>query len=156
PSEYTTVELPLIAQLQTLGWHYLGGDIYVPSFTERETFHEILLRKRLSTALKRINLTDAGQPWLDDSRINDAISRLEHSGTHKLMEANRIALALLLSGTQVEGDPHLHQGKTQTIHYLDFEHIERNDFLVINQFRVDIPGTQNYIVPDIVLFVNGI
>ena len=42
---------------------------------------------------------------------------------------------------------------------MDFEHPARNDFLVINQFRVDPPwatGNRGYIVPDLVLFVNGI
>ncbi|MCK4787299.1 MAG: hypothetical protein KAV87_26305 [Desulfobacteraceae bacterium] len=33
---------------------------------------------------------------------------------------------------------------------------ERNDFLAINQFRVDVPGGKTFIAPDIVLFVNGI
>src|SRR5262249_51907664 len=39
--------------------------------------------------------------------------------------------------------------------FIDFEHPERNHFLVINQFRVDLPGNR-YIVPDLVLFVNGV
>jgi len=40
---------------------------------------------------------------------------------------------------------------------LDFEHPERNRFHAINQFRVDTPGcVKAFIVPDIVLFVNGI
>ena len=49
-------------------------------------------------------------------------------------------------------------GRGQTVHYIDWEHPERNDFLAINQFRVDEPGGQahKYVVPDIVLFVNGI
>ena len=49
-------------------------------------------------------------------------------------------------------------GRGQTVHYIDWEHPERNDFLAVNQFRVDEPGGQahKYVVPDIVLFVNGI
>src|ERR1019366_6883054 len=49
-------------------------------------------------------------------------------------------------------------GRGQTIHYIDWIHPERNEFLAINQFRVDEPGGQahKYVVPDIVLFVNGI
>ncbi len=49
-------------------------------------------------------------------------------------------------------------GRGQTIHYIDWEHPERNDFLAINQFRVDEPGGQahKFVVPDVVLFVNGI
>jgi hypothetical protein len=44
---------------------------------------------------------------------------------------------------------------------MGWTHLEgapRNDFVVVSQFRVDIPGTQGRkcIVPDEVLFVNGI
>ncbi|MFP4343723.1 MAG: type I restriction endonuclease [Anaerolineales bacterium] len=45
------------------------------------------------------------------------------------------------------------------IHYIDYEHLEHNDFLAINQFRVDPPwatGNRGYVVPDLVLFINGI
>ncbi len=40
---------------------------------------------------------------------------------------------------------------------IDFAHPERNQFHAINQFRVDTPGcVKSCIIPDIVLFVNGI
>lgn len=40
---------------------------------------------------------------------------------------------------------------------IDFEHPERNQFHAINQFRIDTPGaTKGFIIPDIVLFVNGL
>src|SRR5205807_1056644 len=42
------------------------------------------------------------------------------------------------------------------IHFLDFDDWRNNRFVAIRQFRVDGPGGQSYIVPDVVLFVNGI
>lgn len=156
PSEYNQVELPLINQLQLMGWQYIEGDIDVPYLTERQNFREVLLIERLHKAISKINLNDNGQPWLDDSRINTAIGVLERLGTAKLMEANQIATDLLLQGTVTEGDPQWDGGRDQTVRFIDFDHPERNDFLIINQFRIDIPGGKNYIIPDIVLFVNGI
>ena len=42
------------------------------------------------------------------------------------------------------------------VRLIDFHHPERNHFLAINQFRIDTPGgTKGCIIPDIVLFVNG-
>ncbi|HLO85542.1 MAG TPA: type I restriction endonuclease subunit R [Nostocaceae cyanobacterium] len=155
-SEYTQVELPLINQLKLLCWQHIEGDIDVPYLTERQNFREVLLIERLQKAIARINLDDNGQPWLDDSRISTAIGVLERLGTAKLMEANQIATDLLLKGTVVEGDPQRDGGREQTVRFIDFDHPERNDFLAINQFRVDAPGSRNYIVPDLVLFVNGI
>jgi type I restriction enzyme R subunit len=72
------------------------------------------------------------------------------------MEANQAATDLLLRGTVVEG---LRGGRDQTVHFIDFEHPDRNNFLIVNQFRVDPPGVignRGFIVPDVVLFVNGI
>ena len=150
--ETTLVELPFIQQLQSLGWDYLPGDTQVPDFTERASFRQVLLSGRLRAALRRINLDENGQPWLDEARISEAVNRLERLGQPHLIEANQAATELLLKGTQVEGPG----GKHVTIHYLDFVYPERNDFLVINQFRVDPPWVapgQGYIVPDKVVLV---
>ena len=60
-NELTTVELPLIQQLQGIGWDYKEGDRDVPYLTERETFRQVLLTDRLSRAIHRINLDEDGQ-----------------------------------------------------------------------------------------------
>ena len=40
---------------------------------------------------------------------------------------------------------------------IDFQNPENNQFHAINQFRIDTPGcVRQFIIPDIVLFVNGI
>jgi len=155
-SEYAQVERPLIAQLVAMGWQHLAGDTEVPDFTERASFRAVLLEGRLRAALRRLNLDDDEQPWLDEGRVSQAVSALERLGTAKLLEANQRASALLMGGTLVEGDPVRHAGKSVTAQYIDFAHPERNDFLVINQFRADLPGGQGFIIPDAVLFVNGI
>ncbi|HUX86079.1 MAG TPA: type I restriction endonuclease [Chloroflexota bacterium] len=117
----------------------------------------MLLLDRLRAALLRINPDPAGQPWLDDARLNQAVAALERlGGGTRLIEANRAAFALLLDGTAVDGVPERDGGRAQTVHFIDFERPENNDFLVMNQFRVDVPGRPSYIVPDLVLFVNGI
>ena len=153
--EYSKVEHPFIEQLRALGWGYLEGDTGVPYLTEREDFRQVLLAGRLRQALAHINLGEDGQPWLDEARINQAVGRLERLGEHRLIEANQAATGLLLKGTQVEGP----DGKQVTVRFIDFDHPERNDWLAINQFRVDPPwatGGRDYVVPDVVLFVNGI
>lgn len=158
-NEYTKVELPFIKQLELMGWKHLQGDTGVPYLTERQSFREVLLIGRLRDAIRRINLDDNGKEWLDDSRINTALSALERLGANKLMEANQIATELLLKGTAVDGDPKLHNGRDQIIRFIDFDHPENNDFLAINQFRVDptwAVGDKDFIIPDLVLFVNGI
>src|ERR1044071_2682469 len=97
PNEYTVVEQPLIQQLTAMGWQHMEGDVEVPDFTERQSFREVLLAGRLRAALHRINLDDNDQPWLDDTRISQAVSALERLGAPKLMEANQRATEFLLT-----------------------------------------------------------
>jgi len=152
-TEVERVEQPFIAQLKGMGWSYLEGDTGVPYLTERPDFKAVLLRERLGKALKKLT------PWLDDARVEQAIIGLERVNAPRLLEANATAHHLLVNGFTVSGLPDLHRGRNVTIPYIDFDHPENNDFLAINQFRVDPPyatGDRHYIVPDIVLFVNGI
>lgn len=155
-TESTLVERPLIEQLRTLGWSYLVGDKFVPYLTGRESFSEVLLRQRLRVALRKINLDGNGREWLDETRINQAIGQLQRAEGHRLMEINESVTNLLRLGVDVDGVPEVDQGRQRRVQFIDFDYPERNDFLVINQFRVNAPGGQRYIVPDLVLFVNGI
>ncbi|MFC1791050.1 type I restriction endonuclease subunit R [Gemmatimonadota bacterium] len=156
--EFQYVEGPFIDQLVGMGWKFTTGNLDHPSATGREAFGDVLLLDDLREAVLRINRDDSGQEWLDRGRQDQAISAIQRLGVHKLMEANQAATELLLKGTTVEGLPEWDGGRNQTVHYIDWTNPENNTFRVINQFRVDEPGGQahRYIVPDLVLFVNGI
>lgn len=153
--EYDFVERPFCEQLQNMGWTWIEGDVDVPELTERANFRDVLLKERLAAALQRINLRN-GEPWLDDTRTAKAIRDLEQAGGHRLMEINQSSTELLLKGTVAEGLPDWDQGRQQPIRYIDFENVENNDFLVINQFKVALTSGRGHIIPDAVLFVNGI
>ena len=160
--EYTYTELPTIEQLQKmqqlpggLGWEHIEANHLATTPEQRDNYHEVLLIPRLQRQLREINLDDNGQPWLDERRINQAISQLQNLGPGKLMEKNETLTKLLLTGVKVEGLT----GKQITINLIDFDHPERNDFLAISQFRIDPPGVKGpkgHYRPDIILFVNGI
>jgi type I restriction enzyme R subunit len=153
--EYIYAEKPTIDQLVSMGWQYIEGSWDDPQVTDRENFKQVLISDRLKAAIKRINLDDNGNPWLDDTQVTAAVTQLERLTSQRLMEANQAATELLLKGTTVLGQ----DGKQHTVHFIDFEHPENNDFLAINQYRVDPPwatGNRGFIVPDIVLLVNGI
>jgi type I restriction enzyme, R subunit len=42
------------------------------------------------------------------------------------------------------------------VKFIDFENPANNDFLVINQFKVELTSGRGHVIPDAVLFVNGI
>ena len=162
--EFERVEKPFLDQLVDMsagggvGWKHTTGNRDHPSVTARDTFREVLLLDDLRKALVRINLDNAGQPWLDDARVSQAVSALQRPGAHKLMEANQACTELLLKGATVDGVEGWDGGRTRTARFIDWEQPDRNTFRVINQFRVDEPGGQvkRFVVPDLVLFVNGI
>lgn len=153
--EYDLVERPFCEQLKAMGWEWLEGDVDVPELTERANFREVLLKERLATALRKINLRD-GRPWLDDDRIAKAIRDLEQAAGHQLMEVNQSATQLLLKGTVADGLPDWDNGRPQPVRYIDFENPENNDFIVINQFKVELTSGRGHVIPDAVLFINGI
>jgi len=156
--EFTYVEQPFIDQLVGMGWKFTTGNLDFPTASGRSSFREVLLHDDLKQALRRINRNEEGNEWLDEGRIATAVSAIERLAPPKLMEANQAAMELLLKGTTVEGVPGWDQGRNQTVHYIDWDHPGNNTFRVVNQFRVDEPGGQakRFIVPDLVLFVNGI
>ncbi len=153
--EYDLVERPFCEQLKAMGWQWIEGDTDVPDFTERQNFREVLLKGRLTAALRKLNLRD-GQPWLDDDRIRRIIEKLEKAEGHRPMEINESATKLLLKGTEIDGLPDWNAGRNQPVRFIDFENPANNDFLVINQFKVELTSGRGHVIPDAVLFVNGI
>jgi type I restriction enzyme R subunit len=163
-AEYEQVEMELIRQLQAMGWTHLdglGGREWArhasPEASERARFLDVILAGRLRTALRELNPGPDGKPWLDEPRLSQAIAGLTRVGAGKLIEANQRATHALINGVQVDGLAGWRGGRDQTVRFIDWQEPTRNDFLVVSQFRVDVPGGHGtYVVPDLVLFVNGI
>lgn len=161
--ELETSEKPFVEQLLGLGWRHVEGDLDNPASSGRAAFTEVIQEATLRRKLLELNLREVGgraETWLDDERVSQAIGAITRIGAHRLMEANRAATELLLGGIIVEGLPGWDGGRGQTIHFIDWANPERNEFTVINQYRVDCPPGFNrgkaFIVPDLVLLVNGI
>jgi type I restriction enzyme R subunit len=158
--ELEDVEKPFVAQLQALGWAYNAGSLDDPAVTGRASFAEVIQEGLLRKQLRALNPGADGASWLDDARLSEAVAAITRLSTHKLMEANEKATALLIRGLTVDGLPGWDGGRGQTIRYIDWDTPANNRFTVINQYRVDCPpgfnSAKQFIVPDLVLLVNGI
>ena len=78
-------------------------------------------------------------------------------GGQALLEKNRLITERLIKGVYVESaDPK--DRRQRLIRFIEFDlgGRDQNDFLSINQFRVDLPGHGSFVIPDMVLFVNGL
>ncbi len=156
PNEWTTVERPLLQQLAAMGWEYLQGDLDYPQKTFRENFRDVLLREPLRRAIRTINATEN----LDEITIDRAIRELEKSDKPGGLDRNRELTEKLIKGVSVPratgGDsPH---SRNVTVKFIDFDpaNQDNNTFLAINQFRIDYIGRVGFVIPDVILFVNGI
>ncbi len=146
--ELIKVEQPALDQLKSLGWFYVDGRTLLPDSTdERSSFKEPILEKKLSESIKRIN------PWISDENLRKIVRDITKTQYANLLEANQGIWNLLTQYVSVDQD--LGKGrKGQTVKIIDFENIENNEFLCVNQFKVS--GVNQNIIPDIVLFVNGL
>ena len=158
-SEYLHVEKPFLDQLGTLGWTVIDhGHGIIPSEPQvslRGSFRDWILPEVFRGAVRAINRTADGKEWLTDRQLDDLREQLFRQPSRTLLEANEAAQALFLKA-QVDVNE-LTGESDPVVQLIDFVHPERNVFHAINQFRIDTPGcVKSFIIPDIVLFVNGI
>ncbi len=155
-SEYLHVEKPFLDQLAALGWTVIDQGIpFDPAASLRDTFREWLLPEVFHDSVRNINLTSDGAAWLTDRQLDDLAGQILRQPNRTLLEANETVQALFLKAqvdrNEITGEP------DPVVQLIDFTNPERNQFHAINQFRIDTPGcVKNCIIPDIVLFVNGI
>ncbi|MDP3878049.1 MAG: type I restriction endonuclease [Methylobacter sp.] len=157
-SEYTEVEQPFLQQLQNLGWQIIdqGPDIPSdPTLSLRLNFRQWLLPEVFAKSVAALNVAVDGTPWLTGKQLQDLQDQLLRQPNRTLLEANE-AIQKLLFKAQVDVNEASSE-QDPVVKLIDFATPENNHFLAINQFRIDTPGgVKQFIIPDIVLFVNGI
>lgn len=149
--ERNHVEKPLLDQLAGLGWQVLDLDSkQQPGDAFRENFTEVVMLPVLRQQLKVIN------PWLEDDQVEEVVKQLTANwpGT-SLIQNNRHAFNLLLENTSVSENRKTGE-KSPTVRFIDFNHRDNNRFIAVCQFKVRIFGTEYHIIPDIVMFLNGL
>ncbi|OEZ48392.1 type-1 restriction enzyme R protein [Janthinobacterium sp. MP5059B] len=157
-SEYTEVERPFLEQLAGLGWTVIDQGAGIPQEAApslRANFRQWLLPEVFDAAVCAINLDDEGRTWLTNRQLEDLRGQLLRQPNRTLLEANE-AIQTLLFKAQVDANE-LTGEADPVVRLIDFHNPENNRFHAINQFRIDTPGcVKAFIIPDIVLFVNGI
>ena len=153
-NEETLVELPAINYIKdNLHYEFVHGKDLTPEQGARDSLTEVILNKRLEKALKRLN------PWMDEGNLHKAIrflSRPENLGTSLLEINEKIYDAIVDLNYTVDQDIYGNgQKKPQTVQFIDWENVHKNDFLVTRQLEVKTQLGKS-IYPDIVIFVNGI
>lgn len=144
PFNEDTYEQALVELFQSLeGKQYryeYGPDI-------KRDYTNPLLDDVLQDSLQYIN------PALPLSAIGDAIKKLHQIESSSLYECNFKFTQMMQYGIEVQYTDIKHQVKTGIVQLIDFDHEDKNDFLIVNQYSVRELDTKR---PDIVVFVNGL
>lgn len=148
--EYSHVEKPFLEQLAGLGWDVLELQMQQqPEQSFRTSFSEVVLKPKLREALVKIN------PFLTDAQVDELERKITTFQKNSLLENNQQVLHYLLENTTVSKNEQTGE-LSPTVRFIDFENLENNSFTAICQFKVVVTGTDHHIIPDIVLFVNGL
>lgn len=161
PSELKYVETPLLEQLNKLGWETVqldDSEKHDPQKSFRESFSEVVILSRLKAALKKLN------PWLNDVQIDDLCVQIQNypQPLNHTLENNEEVYDFIVNGLSADNDE---TGEINCpVRLIDWTDVDGydgpghtdNDFLAISQYKVRIPGKEEHIIPDVVLFVNGL
>lgn len=148
-------QLPALHLLQNLGWEYLTPDEALALRGGKKA--NVLLEEILLPWLRehnRVRYKGRELPFTEGNILSaaQALKEIPYDG---LVRTNEKAFDLLCLGKSLQqsvgGDV-----KSFSLHYIDWEHPERNVYHVTEEFAVERPGSYQTYRPDIVLFVNGI
>lgn len=148
--EKNHVEEPLLEHLDKLGWKVVRLDMHqqTPADTGRRDFSQVVLEKRLSDAIRIIN------DWMEPDQVEEVVRRLCDFQSPSLIDNNKQVLKWITEGTGV-GENRRTGERSPTVHIVDFSNPTKNNWLAVSQFKVRIPGRDQHIMPDVVLFLNG-
>ena len=145
----SVIEQAAIDWFTALGYSYRYGKDIDPETpqAERDSFEQVILPARLRAALACLN------PSIPAAALEDAFRKVSRFPSAALLTANREFHRTLVNGVTVE---YSLDGRVtgDIVRLFDFDRVENNDWLVVNQFTVLEDHHDRR--PDLVVFVNGL
>ncbi len=114
---------------------------------ERSDYRQVILQDRLLFALQMIN------PNIPVEELEELAAAVAKPEFPTLIKSNRAFHNHLLEGMPVSWNDGGEE-KDDHVRLIDFNNVDNNQFLVVNQFTVQ--GTKMNRRPDIVVFINGL
>ena len=126
------VEQPAINWFKEIGYSYIHGSELSPENQERDSYKDVILKKRFLEAVKRIN------SWLTDSLAEQVYRMLKNIEHPDFIIKSKMIYDVLVNGVKIK----VKEGKeerTRLVKLIDFEETQtqNNDFLISNQFTIE-------------------
>ena len=155
-NENTSSQRPAIEVLEKLGYKYISQE--KNKELRNNILSDVLFKEILIKKLNEINSYEyKGVTYkFSPSTIGQAVKDLNEDLLTGLISTNEKIYDMLTLGRSYT--ERMADGTTRSfdIKYIDFEHPERNDFYVTEEFSVLRMNGKDNARPDIVLFINGI
>ena len=144
------VEEVCLEYFADLGWQVLHGPDIAPGepAAERSSYRDVLLEGRLREAVGRLN------PQLMVEDVSEVVAAVRRAESVDLLAENWRVHRLVTNGVPVERRMDDGETRHDVARVIDFDHPERNDFVVVNQFSVEQDNRVRR--PDVLVFVNGL
>ena len=125
------VEDQSIKWFEELGYQYLNGYNISPDGInpERENFKKVILENRLKSSLIRIN------PDIPADTINNSLTQILNPNIPGLLNCNRQMHNWITKGLKVTYMEN-NQEIGKQLKLIDFDNLENNDWLVVNQYAI--------------------
>jgi type I restriction enzyme R subunit len=145
-------EQQCISWFKNIGWSWAHGPEIAHDGTnpERTSHKDVLLVERLEEAVSRIN------PGTPEDAVRKVRQMLQSPGETDVLKANQRIQSWMTEGMPVKVREDSGEEITKLLWLIDFENIENNNWLVVNQYSVQVDAEAGARRPDIVLFLNGI
>jgi type I restriction enzyme, R subunit len=146
----STVEIAALEWFAQLGYQTAFGPNIAPGelASERDSFEQVYLYRRLREAVRRIN------PGVAPELVDDAIKRFERAESQSEVDENARVHKLLAEGVPVEYRDADGSVRTMQIWLIDFNEPTNNDWLAVNQYTIVAHGKNRR--PDVLVFINGL
>ncbi len=144
------VEEACLEYFADAGWHVLYGPDIAPGepAAERASYRDVLLDARLHTSIARLN------PQLTVDAVDAVMNLVRRAETSDLLTENWRVHRLVSQGVPVEYRDHAGVLRHDTARLVDFDDVDANDFVVVNQMTVEHDAHTRR--PDVLAFVNGV
>ncbi len=144
------VENHVINVLKSLNYEHIHGSELIPETGERESYRDVILKKRFIKSIKRLNA------WLNDELaeiVYQMVSKIDHPDP---VTRGKMFYDMLISGVKLTIKDN-NEERTRIVKLIDFSNPENNEFLAGNQFEVEYYYEHGrFRIPDLVVFINGI
>jgi type I restriction enzyme R subunit len=156
-TESYMVENSAINWFKENGYSYIHGSDLTPneesdltSNEERESYKDVILKKRFIQAIKTLN------PFLTDNLAEEVYTKLKDIDHPDFIIKGKIFYEYLTKGLKLNYRER-EEEITRIVKLIDFENPENNEFLIVNQFKVEYYYQNNiHRIPDLVVFINGL